>query len=112
MSSHLPGAESVCKQMAYAEYVESNWNNIFETEQKPIYNAFIMPYCADAEGASANSAIFQMKRAGYIYGDWKNRNKPYHKIACILLDIKSVMQHYAPSAEARKSLASLLAAGI
>lgn len=118
--SHLPGAESVCKQMAYAEYVESNWNNIFETEQKPIYNAFIMPYCADAGNwdeiaavaALPRNDVYAMKRAGYIYGDWKNRNKPYHKIACILLDIKSVMQHYAPSAEARKSLASLLAAGI
>lgn len=106
--SHLPGAESVCKQMAYAEYVESNWNKIFETEQKPIYNAFIMPYCAGAEGASASSATFQMKRAGYIYGDWKNREKSYHKIACILLDVKSVMRNYANNPAAQRELSGLI----
>lgn len=111
---HLPGAESVCKQMAYAEYVESNWNKIFETEQKPIYNAFIMPCCRDTVKEKFPKAIFSendqfsMCRTGYIYGDWKNREKPYHKIACILLDVKSVMRHYAPSAEARRALMEMI----
>lgn len=112
--SHLPGAESVCKQMAYAEYVESNWNNIFETEQKPIYNAFIMPCCKDSVKEKFPKAIFSendqfsMCRAGYIYGDWKNREKSYHKIACILLDVKSVMRNYANNPAAQRELSGLI----
>ena len=125
-NSHLPGAESVCKQMAYAEYVETHWNEILgangdpstplhfaqdDTLQKSIYNAFIMPCCADAEGASASSATFQMKRVGYIYGDWKNvkdENRPYHKIHCILLDMKSVMRNYANNPTAQSELAGVI----
>lgn len=119
-NSHLPGAESVCKQMAYAEYVETHWNEILGLDSsnathsqndalpKPIYNAFIMPYCADAEGASASSATFQMKRVGYIYGDWKDCKRPYHKIHCILLDMKSVMRNYANNPDAQNELAKLI----
>lgn len=125
-SAHLPGAESVCKQMAYAEYVETHWKEILEengdpstslhsaqddTSPKPIYNAFIMPYCADAEGASASSATFQMKCVGYIYGDWKNvkdENRPYHKIHCVLLDMKSVMRNYANNPAAQSELAGVI----
>ena len=112
--SHLPGAESVCKQMAYAEYVEQ----LMQEKEIPafagmtsgnIYNAFIMPYCADAEGASASSATFQMKREGYIYGDWKDCKRPYHKIHCILLDMKSVMRNYANKPSAQSELAELIA---
>ena len=121
--AHLPGAESVCKQMAYAEYVETHWKEILEengdpstslhsaqddSSPKPIYNAFIMPCCADAEGASASSATFQMKRVGYIYGDWKDGSKPYHKIHCILLDMKSVMRNYANNPAAQKELAGVI----
>ncbi|WP_407451421.1 LlaJI family restriction endonuclease [Fibrobacter sp.] len=118
-NSHLPGAESVCKQMAYAEYVEKMLGDPStslhsaqdDSSPKPIYNAFIMPYCADAEGASASSATFQMKRVGYIYGDWKNvkdENRPYHKIHCILLDMKSVMRNYANSPTAQSELAGVI----
>lgn len=128
--SHLPGAESVCKQMAYAEYVESNWNNIFETKRdpsissdgsaqddtllKPIYNAFIMPCCKDSVKEKFPKAIFSendqfsMCRTGYIYGDWKNREKSYHKIACILLDVKSVMRNYANNPAAQRELSGLI----
>lgn len=99
---HLPGAESVCKQMAYAEYVEKERG----VDPKHIYNAFIMPYCADASEP-------QMKSDGYIYGDWKNvsdSDLPYHKIACILLDVKSVMQNYSASTGAQNVLAALIKA--
>ena len=136
--SHLPGAESVCKQMAYAEYVKTvmekrhleqsegfsgyqSWILRGSTPQnddfgKRIYNAFIMPYCADAgnwdEIASAmprNDDIpYKMCRVGYIYGDWKNRQMPYHKIACILLDMKSVMRNYSANPDAQKALADLI----
>ena len=119
---HLPGAESVCKQMAYAEYVETKWKDFFgedvgsSTSPKPIFNAFVMPYCADAVDFIATpSAALQndywsskMKFEGYIYGDWKDGSKPYHRIACILLDVKSVMENYSSSVEAQKALSSLI----
>lgn len=130
-NSHLPGAESVCKQMAYAEYVETLWKEILEengdpstplhfaqddTSPKRIYNVFIMPYCADAgkwdEIATVaelpRNDVYAMRRVGYIYGDWKDCKKPYHKIACILLDMKSVMRNYANNPAARSELAGLI----
>lgn len=128
-NSHLPGAESVCKQMAYAEYVETHWKEILEengdpstplhfaqddTSPKRIYNVFIMPYCVDAgkwneiATASPRNDVYAMKRVGYIYGDWKDCKKPYHKIACILLDTKSVMQNYANNPAAQSELAGLI----
>lgn len=128
-NSHLPGAESVCKQMAYAEYAETHWNEILEengdpstslhsaqddTSPKRIYNVFIMPYCADTgkwdeiATASPRNDVYAMRRVGYIYGDWKDCKKPYHKIACILLDMKSVMRNYANNPAARSELAGLI----
>ena len=125
-NSHLPGAESVCKQIAYAEYVETHWKKILGLDSsnathsqndalpKPIYNAFIMPYCADAgkwdeiATASPRNDVYTMKRVGYIYGDWKDCKRPYHKIACILLDMKSVMRNYSANSDAQKALADLI----
>ena len=130
----LPGAESVCKQMAYAEYVETRWKKIFSLDSSNavhsqnddcatsfagmtsnnIYNAFIMPYCADAVDSIASlqndggATPFGMKFEGFIYGDWKDGKKPYHKIACILLDVKSVMQNYAADPNAQDELAKLI----
>ena len=136
VKSHLPGAESVCKQMAYAEYVETmmekrhpeqgegscecqSWILRGSTPQnddfgKRIYNAFVMPYCADAGKWDESNAkfgkngLFKMCRAGYIYGDWKDCQKPYHKIHCILLDMKSVMRNYASNSAAQDELAQLI----
>lgn len=130
-NSHLPGAESVCKQTAYAEYVETHWNEILgldssnathsqnDAPPKPIYNAFIMPCCANAGKWDEIAAVaelprndvYAMKRVGYIYGDWKNvkdENRPYHKIHCILLDMKSVMRNYANNPAAQSELAKLI----
>lgn len=115
--------------MAYAEYVETHWKEILEengdpstplhfaqddTSPKRIYNVFIMPYCADAgkwneiATASPRNDVYAMKRVGCIYGDWKDCKKPYHKIACILLDMKSVMQNYANNPAAQSELAGLI----
>lgn len=130
-SAHLPGAESVCKQMAYAEYVETHWKEILEengdpstslhsaqddSSPKPIYNAFIMPCCADAGKWDEIAAVavlprndvYTMKCVGYIYGDWKDCKRPYHKIHCILLDMKSVMRNYANNPTAQSELAGLI----
>ena len=123
-NSHLPGAESVCKQMAYAEYVETRLKEIpafAGMTSHGIYNAFIMPYCADAGKWDETNAKFSEKfgetgslkmcRVGYIYGDWKNvkdENRPYHKIHCILLDMKSVMRNYANNPAAQSELAGVI----
>ena len=125
-NSHLPVAESVCKQMAYAEYVETHWNEISGLDSsnathsqndalpKPIYNAFIMPCCAEnvkekfPNAVFSESGLFSMCRVGYIYGDWKDRGQDYHKIHCILLDMKSVMRNYANNPDAQNELAELI----
>ena len=120
-NSHLPGAESVCKQMAYAEYVETHLTEIpafAGMTSHGVYNAFIMPYCADAGKWDETNAKFSEKfgetgslkmcRAGYIYGDWKDRGQDYHKIHCILLDMKSVMRNYANNPTAQSELAELI----
>ena len=128
-NSHLPGAESVCKQMAYAEYVETHWNEILGLDSsnathsqndalpKPIYHAFIMPCCAEnvkekfPNAVFSESGLFSMCRVGYIYGDWKNvedEKRPYHKIHCILLDMKSVMRNYANNPTAQSELAGVI----
>ncbi len=127
--AHLPGAESVCKQMAYAEYVETKWEEILGQDSsnathfqndalpKPIYNAFIMPCCAEnvkekfPNAVFSESGLFSMCRVGYIYGDWKNvkdENRPFHKIHCILLDMKSVMRNYANNPAAQSELAGVI----
>ncbi|MCQ2062450.1 MAG: hypothetical protein MJY99_03830 [Fibrobacter sp.] len=53
-----------------------------------------------------------METRGFIYGDWKNvdgaqadGNRPYHKIACICLDMKSVMRNYHRNENAQYALA-------
>lgn len=125
MKSHLPGAESVCKQMAYAERLkEIPAGACPEHAERAgmtlhgVYNAFVMPYCADAgkwdEIAKVaklprnDNSLYKMCRVGYIYGDWKDRNQDYHKIHCILLDMKSVMRNYANDKNAQEELAKLI----
>ncbi|MCQ2050265.1 MAG: hypothetical protein MJZ22_04595 [Candidatus Saccharibacteria bacterium] len=60
-----------------------------------------------------------MENKGAIYGDWKNikgtsadGNRPYHKIACICLDMKSVLRNYSPNSSAKKSLAEMVKTSI
>ena len=101
--AHLPGAESVCKQMAYAEFVEKEFAFI----SGHIHNAFIMPYC-ESDETTTGLATSGMRFAGLIYGDWKDGSKPYHRIVCILLDVKSVMRNYETSGDAQEKLAKLI----
>jgi hypothetical protein len=110
--------------------VETYWKEILEengdpstslhsaqddSSPKPIYNAFIMPCCAEnvkekfPNAVFFESGLFSMCRVGYIYGDWKDRSKHYHKIHCILLDMKSVMRNYANNPAAQSELAGLIA---
>lgn len=115
--SYLPGAESVCKQMAYAEYARTHLGEIpgcAGITADRIYNAFIMPCCAAKvnqlfpNAKIADNSIYGMRRVGYVYGDWKDRGQDYHKIHCILLDMKSVMRNYANNVSEQEKLAKLV----
>lgn len=114
---HLPGADSVPKQMVYAEYVEKNKG----VAAKHIYNAFVLPYCKAAKralpGKDVSTGAIPARRIGYIYGNWKELDqnedsyRPYQKIVCILLDMKSVMRNYARNEKAQKELAQMIREG-
>ncbi len=114
--SHLPGGDSVTKQMAYAEYVEQHPDKFGVGS---IYNAFILPYCSKnpPDGLPGNDMFWgplTARLVGHIYGDWKEtdlgkeKHRPYHKIVCILLDMKSVMRNYAPNEAAQEALARMI----
>ena len=106
----LPGGDSITKQIAYAEYIDRRRP---EFGCGKVYNAFILPYRVAAEnaklpGADTTIGRFDARFAGYIYGDWKDLNRPYHKIICILLDMKSAMRNYAPDKAAQQALAQMI----
>ena len=116
----LPSSGSICKQIAYAEYVEQ----FMQEKEIPafagmtsgdIYNAFIMPFCADDEVDSiaslqSDNLSYKMQFIGHCSGNWKDPDaRPYHKIAGILLDMKSVMRNYANNPTAQSELAGLIA---
>jgi hypothetical protein len=72
-----------------------------------------MPFCAEDEMDSIASLQsdkpYKMNFIGCCSGDWKNPDaRPYHKIAGILLDVKSVMQNYSANSDAQKALADLI----
>ena len=135
-ASDLPSSGSICKQIAYAEYVETHWKKILgvdsiatpstslqnDTQPKPIYNAFLLPYCFDADNSQLppddgfETRPCKMRFIGFCHGNWKNLDakpgeddyRPYHRIAGILLDVRSVMENYGASGKAQKTLAELL----
>ena len=135
-ASDLPSSGSICKQIAYAEYVETHWKTILgvdsiatpsaslqnDTQPKPIYNAFLLPYCFDADNSQLppddgfETRPCKMRFIGHCHGNWKNLDarpgeddyRPYHRIAGILLDVRSVMENYGAFGEAQKTLAELL----
>lgn len=119
----LPSSGSICKQIAYAEYVErmvlqKEFSALAEMSADGIYNAFVLPYCFDADNsnlppdASFEKRPCKMRFIGHCHGNWKKFDaepgdgdyRPYHRIAGILLDVKSVMQNYGASGEAQKKL--------
>ena len=135
-ASDLPSSGSICKQIAYAEYVETHWKTILGvdsiatpstslqngTQPKPIYNAFLLPYCFDADNTQLppddgfETRPCKMRFIGLCHGNWKNLDarpgevdfRPYHRIAGILLDVRSVMENYGASGKAQKTLATCI----
>lgn len=116
-ASDLPSSGSICKQIAYAEYVETHLKEIpafAGMTSGDIYNAFIMPFCADGEMDSiaslqSDNLPYKMRFIGRCSGDWKDPGaRPYHKIAGIFLDMKSVMRNYASNSAVQDELAELI----
>ena len=125
-ASDLPSSGSICKQIAYAEYVETHWKEILGVDsivlQNPIYNAFLLPYCFDGENLNLppddgfETRPCKMRFIGFCHGNWKNLDarpgevdyRPYHRIAGILLDVRSVMENYGALGEAQKTLATCI----
>ena len=126
-AADLPSSGSICKQIAYAEYVETHWKTILGVDsivlQNPIYNAFLLPYCFDADNSQLppddgfETRPCKMRFIGHCHGNWKNLDarpgevdyRPYHRIAGILLDVKTVMQNYGAAPNAQNELAGLIA---
>jgi hypothetical protein len=95
----VPEAESITKQMAYAEFVENklgvNGNNI--------YNAFILPY------PSPNpTPDYDMEKKFSIKVDWKPNNRKYETIDGIVLDTKTLMYRHKFSSESIRKLAEII----
>lgn len=116
----LPTSDSICKQIAYAEYAERLLvSGASKFDGKKIYNAFVLPYCAgelpESLPADEDSCgrIFKMRFVGTSYGDWKKfavsstdeSYRPYHRIAGILLDVKTLVRNVENSSNARNALA-------
>lgn len=106
----LPRSNSICKQMAYAEFIE----NKFKDEFSSIYNVFVLPYNKDFipknNSWKINSNI-SMVKAGTLCANWKSENYAYRNIHCILLDVSSLMRNYQNSSFAinlKHSLQSFL----
>ncbi len=102
----LPASESICKQVAYAEFAERRLGEKLELDGSRIYNAFVLPYCAKRE--NVDSKDLKMRAIGSCYGDWKpfesESGPSYHRIAGILLDVKSAMRRFEASSDVRKAL--------
>ena len=125
-AADLPSSGSICKQIAYAEYVETHWKTILGVDsivlQKPIYNAFLLPYCFNADNSQLppddgfETRPCKMRFIGFCHGNWKNLDarpgevdyRPYHRIAGILLDVRSVMENYGASGKTQKTLATCI----
>ena len=93
-----------------------------DTQPKPIYNAFLLPYCFDADNSQLppddgfETRPCKMRFIGFCHGNWRNLDarpgevdyRPYHRIAGILLDVRSVMENYGALGEAQKTLATCI----
>lgn len=102
-SNDLPVSESINKQIVYAEFIDKNCQK-FNVDKSQIYNAFLMPYCANS---TANCKNYAMQKIGFATVNWKT-NESYKNIYGIILDVKSVMQNYSTNKNAQKELYALI----
>lgn len=86
--SHLPDTSSIQKQITYGEYIDKHSK---EFGIDSIFNAFLMPADLRCGKFSCNSYL---RYVGYADSDWKNNNKPYERVAAVLVDTKYLMKNY------------------
>jgi hypothetical protein len=105
----LPGTGSILKQIAYAEFIETQLRDIPDQAGNDIFNAFILPYVAE-DGRNVETS-YRLENFGYAECDWRKGDaqdaKPYERIYGILLDVRSIMQRHPKSSD--KDIAELAA---
>ena len=101
----LPGTGSILKQIAYAEFIETQLREIPDQAGNDIFNAFILPYAAE-DGRNVETS-YRLENFGYAECDWRKGDKPYERIYGILLDVRSIMQRHPKSSD--KDIAELAA---
>lgn len=90
----LPNTSSIVKQLAYAEFIETNCASQQSSETINIFNAFLLPY-------KSQNPNCPFTNIGYCESDWKSNNKIYEKVKCILVDIKWLMENYCLRSDAK-----------
>lgn len=88
----LPESSSINKQITYGEYIYTH-RRFKEKygEDVPVYNAFIMPYNANANLFGSNQIYMNI---GEATGDWKTAGHKYEHVQGIVVDIRYLMHHY------------------
>lgn len=88
----LPESSSINKQITYGEYIytQQRFKERYG-EDVPVYNAFIMPYNANANLFGSNEIYLNI---GEATGDWKTNGHKYEHVQGIVVDIRYLMYHY------------------
>lgn len=88
-ANHLPSSSSIEKQIVYGEYIDEN--DMFEFDDKHIYNAFIMPFNARQWKCEEPYKFVSVGTA-----DWKpaESDKNYDYVLGILMDTRYIIDTY------------------
>lgn len=88
----LPESSSINKQITYGEYIytQRRFKEKYG-EDVPVYNAFIMPYNANANLFGSSEVYINI---GEATGDWKTAGHKYEHVQGILVDTRYLMHHY------------------
>lgn len=106
----LPSSESILKQIAYAEFIEtilseqkneessvvsndSTLDDKQNADRDNVFNAFILPYAANENDGKS----YCLENFGYAKCEWRlntSTEKSYDRIYGILLDVRSIMQRH------------------
>ncbi|ALT68984.1 LlaJI family restriction endonuclease [Methanobrevibacter millerae] len=83
----LPQITSINKQITYAEYAKT----LEITNNKEIYNAFLLPFNKESKKFSTNNLI----NVGEAIGEWRGKSThKYEHVQCVLIDVRYLMENY------------------
>ena len=85
---HLPDTSSIQKQITYGEFIHMNKG----ISADRIYNAFLLP--ANLTPCLTETETSHLSYLGMAMSDWKQNNRPYEKVAGILVDTKFLMGNH------------------